>query len=127
MTGPVGGDSTEPPAPGPTYGPWYGARLDITGELVARSENSMWIVRPDTYCRMPLIEGAQLQEPSLDDALDDLVWHDHVGVFLVDDLDDVRLRIVPAGRPAGAFGVVTGSLTVLRGLAIVTEVRRTQA
>jgi hypothetical protein len=112
--------------PRPVEGPWRGSRLVIDGELVARSENSIWIVRPDKYCRMPKTERGRPPEDELDSALDDLVWHDHQGVFLIDDLDAVRLRIVPTGRPEAAFGIVTGGLDILRGTALVVDARRAQ-
>ena len=107
--------------------PWRGRRLDITDELIGRSENSLWMVRPHVYCRMPLAERRRRRDVSIDAALDDLVWHSHVGVFLVDDLDDIRLRIIPAGRSRTALGIVTGSLQVLRGFAVVGETRRMES
>jgi hypothetical protein len=32
-------------------------RLEVHGELHVRTESSLWIVRPDRYVRMPLVEG----------------------------------------------------------------------
>ena len=103
---------------------WRGMKLDIVDELVAWSGKTGWILRRHTYGRMRLAEGARPADLSEDDGLDVLLWREHLGVYLIDDIDDIRLRIIPAGRPEDTFGIVTGSLDVLRGTAVILDARQ---
>jgi hypothetical protein len=101
-------------------------RLEVHGELHVRTESSLWVIRPDRYIRMPLVEGAREPLPSEDDALDDLEWHPQREVRLVETPAGLRLRIVPANRSDDARGVITGVIvTSMPALDLVPHVEST--
>lgn len=106
--------------------PWPGLPLAVTDEVVARSANALWVVRPATYCRLPVNEHPRQPPTAIDRTLDDMVWHDHIAVYLIDHVDDIRLRTIPAGRPAGAFVIVTGALEIVRGSDRIADAQRQQ-
>lgn len=70
------------------------------------TESSVWLVEPDRYLRMPKSEEPRW--PAGVEALDDLVWHEHVGVWLYTDVFGAHLGLMPAGRPEGSSGVHSG-------------------
>lgn len=89
--------------------------LEISDEVRVVTENSVWLLRPDEYCRLPRREQPRRAPSPL---LTDAVWHPHVGVWLVTDAFGSYLRLMPAGLPPGAHGVMSGvivasSLTLL--------------
>lgn len=71
--------------------------------------NSIWLVRPETYLRMPRVEGDRPETLSIDGKLADNVWHEHVGAWILDSVGNGGwvLRILPAGRPAGSYGTLS--------------------
>lgn len=99
---------TSAPARSPTM---TEVRLDINGQLRVETEASIWLVTADRYCRLPRLEGPRERAESLDGALDDAVWHPHVGVWYCADDRGSWLRILPAGRPVGSHGIKTGDIT----------------
>lgn len=72
--------------------------------------NSHWVLRPDTYCRLPKIEGPR--PPHWSPALADGVWLGYQRVWLVQNpLTAVGiLRILPDDRPETFYGVHTSDL-----------------
>lgn len=80
--------------------------LEITGELRVVTEASIWLIRADTYMRMPRCEQPRPRPES--SALIDHAWHPHTGVWRVTDATGTWLRILPPGRPPGASGIQTG-------------------
>ena len=82
--------------------------------LSVETDASVWLIGPTSYCRSPRITGIRPATPSVDDALVDASWHDHVGVWahLRDGVVE-RYRILPVGRPAGSVGILTGVLTTI--------------
>lgn len=94
-------DRTTPNA-APTAGP---VPLEVDGEVRVTTTASVWLVRPDSYCRMPRSEGPRaVSSPALTDG----TWHAHVGAFLVSGAQGSWLRLMPPGRDPGASGVETG-------------------
>lgn len=81
--------------------------LDIDDELRVLTGNSVWLIRPDAYCRMPRREEPR-HVPGRE--LADGVWHPHVGAWLVTDALGSCIRLLPPGRPYGASGIVTGAV-----------------
>lgn len=83
--------------------------LAIDDELRVVTENSVWFLRPDTYCRMPRREEPRhIPGPELTDG----VWHPHVGAWLVTDGLGSCIRLLPPDRPYGASGIVTGAIVL---------------
>lgn len=79
--------------------------LDIDGELRVVTEASVWLIRADTYCRMPRRkEPRHVPGPELTDGQ----WHPHVGAWLVTDAVGFRLRLLPPGSAARGHGIATG-------------------
>lgn len=81
--------------------------LSIDGELRVVTENSVWLIRPDTYCRMPRREEARdAPGPELTDG----AWHPHVGAWMLTTSLGAYLRLLPPDRPEGATGIVTSTI-----------------
>lgn len=82
--------------------------LTIDGEVRVVTAHSVWLVRADAYCRLPRAEAPR---PASSTALIDGIWHAHEGAWLVtDDALGPCLRLLPAGRPHGASGILTGAI-----------------
>lgn len=81
--------------------------LEIDAELRVVTENSIWLVRADSYCRMPRVEAPRRPSTA---ALADGTWHDHVGAWLVFDGPGLCIRLLPADRPPGSAGILTGAI-----------------
>jgi hypothetical protein len=123
-TGPqpdVFGDADRTPAaavPGRPCGrPMSLIALDLAAgdALVALTANSVWRIERDRYRRGPRSADRAARHPaSVDDALDDGRWHPHTGGWWAVDAHGVRLRLLPAGRPAGSFGILTGDIGCVR-------------
>lgn len=71
--------------------------------------NSIWLVRPDTYIRMPRVEGDRPETLSLDGKLMDNIWHEHIGAWIIDSVGTGGwvLRVLPSGRPEGSYGLLS--------------------
>lgn len=80
--------------------------VDIEGELRIVTDQSVWLIRPDRYMRLP--RGERPRQPPRSEALLDATWQQHVGVWRVTDSFGTRYRILPAGRPPGSGGIYTG-------------------
>lgn len=79
--------------------------LEIDGELRVVTDNSVWLVRAATYCRMPRREEPRyVPGPELADGC----WHPHVGAWLVTDALGFRLRLLPPDRADSGHGIATG-------------------
>ncbi|MDZ4235045.1 MAG: hypothetical protein U1C73_15100 [Dietzia sp.] len=87
--------------------------FEITNEVTVITGASRWTLRPDTYLRQPHQPHTRQRTPSIDDALDDDLWHHHDGIWYLADLN--AMRILPSGRPAGAYGIRTGSIASIHG------------
>lgn len=84
------------------------------GELRVTTDNSVWFLRPTEYCRLPLHERGPRNDYSIDGALEDGVWHQHQGIWVRRVGRELAIRILPAGRPQGLHGIVTGNVRVVR-------------
>jgi hypothetical protein len=87
--------------------------LDLAAgdRLVLLTSSSVWRVQRDRYRRDPRsTDVTDRSSVSIDDALQDGEWHPHVGAWWAVDRHGVRLRLLPAGRPAGSFGILTGDI-----------------
>lgn len=86
-------------------------KIELVGEEVTYlTENSIWIIREDTYCRLPKVEQ---KRHAYSPALEDAIWHSHEGVWEVPyefDNEIVCLRVLPAGRPLGSFGLISSPI-----------------
>lgn len=82
--------------------------VDIDVELRIVTAQSVWLIRPDRYMRLPRREGPRPHPNSK--ALSDAQWHPHLGVWKVTDPIGTRYRILPAGRPPGSAGIHTGDV-----------------
>ena len=89
--------------------------VDIEYELRAITGASVWIVQPSRYLRLPRSEAPRPPIDDLDGATTDALWHEHRGVWQQRDWDGHRLRIVPIGRPADAYGIITGTIEHIVG------------
>lgn len=87
--------------------------VDIDQELRVVTHNSLWLIRPDRYMRLPRREAPR--PPAVSEALTDAIWHAHDGVWEVTDDVGTRYRILPSGRPAGAEGIYTGDVVATHG------------
>lgn len=85
--------------------------VDIDLELRIVTAQSVWLIQPDRYLRLPRREGPR-QRPS-SEALLDARWHHHVGAWRVTDPIGTRYRILPAGRPPGSRGIYTGDVVTV--------------
>jgi hypothetical protein len=81
--------------------------LDLNSRGVVITESSTWTFDGNgRYRRTPNTERPVAA--SLDGALDDWQWVAwEAAGFILDD-DCLRLRVLPAGRPAGSVGIFTG-------------------
>ena len=84
--------------------------VDIEGELRIVTDQSVWLIRPDRYMRLP--RSGRPRQPPRSEALVDATWHHHVGVRRVTDSFGTRYRILPAGRPPGSGGIYTGDVDI---------------
>jgi hypothetical protein len=85
--------------------------LEHGDELVVVTANSIWRIRPDAYHREPRGPDLGGRHPDcLDDGLDDGRWHPHAGAWWAADAKGTRVRLLPQGRPSGAFGILTGDI-----------------
>lgn len=84
------------------------------GELRVTTDNSVWFLRPTDYCRLPLHERGRRNDYSIDGGLEDGIWHPHDGVWVRRIRAELTVRILPAGRPHGFHGVVTGRVRAVR-------------
>lgn len=83
-------------------------------EITVVTENSVWLVRPFTYHRTPRTEAPRPETLSIDGKLKDATWHQHDGVWLhVENDGGWRVRILPAGRPEGSVGVLSGLIEAI--------------
>lgn len=79
-------------------------------ELRVVTEASVWLVRSSTYLRMPRDGKWRPRIEDLDGATRDAVWHDHEGAWLVLAGGVLKLNILPANRPEGSVGLMSGPI-----------------
>lgn len=89
--------------------------LTIHTELRVTTENSIWLIRPHTYLRLPRTEAPRPPTPDIDGATLDARWHPHKGIWLHQVHDNRWLRILPTGRPPHADGITTGLIETITG------------
>ena len=89
--------------------------IELAGEeMVYLTENSVYIIRENTYCRLPRVEEERyIPSPDLVDG----VWHNHVGVWELEEENEYGpyyagpcLRILPEGRAEGSTGLITSKI-----------------
>lgn len=83
--------------------------LAIDDEVRLVTISSVWLLRPTSYCRLPRTEHPRAARTP---ALRDGIWHPHIGAWVENDPNYPlpRVRILPAGRPPGSFGIHTGDI-----------------
>jgi hypothetical protein len=101
------------PADDPMMNPNEALLVEAQVRVVTGS--SIWLVRPDTYLRLPRNEGPRRQIDDLDGAARDAEWHEHEGVWVLAHGEVMKLRILPAGRPTGSSGLITGPVVQMTG------------
>lgn len=108
----------EPSSVEPTPSDWFIGFVEIEIEIVeieTRFEtlNSLWVLRPGEYCRLPKTEAPRAPHASA--ALADGMWVSYDRVWLVRDPERevAVLRILPTGRPPGSYGVHTSDLVAI--------------
>lgn len=84
--------------------------MDVENEITLRvlTESSIWFVRQSTYLRLPRDGVPRAPLEDLDGATRDGGWHQHSGVWLVILSGVLKLNILPAGRPDGSIGLLSG-------------------
>jgi len=96
-------------------------RLDGTGfrpvgELRLVTERSVWLLRADTYFRMPREEQTRDQELSIAGRMDDDRWHTYRQAWWwIYDGAWLRARILPAVGPVDGIGIYTGCIQAISG------------
>lgn len=85
-------------------------QLTITGLVRVDTENSVWLLDPNRYMRLPRVEMPRAGAFCLDEGLDDARWLEHRSVWLESGADYERLRIFPAWRPESSQGIRTGPI-----------------
>ncbi len=101
--------------------PIYLLRLDGTGfrplgELRLVTERSVWLLRADTYFRMPRAELARDQGSSIAGRMDDDRWHSYRQAWWwVFDGTWLRARILPSVGPVDGSGICTGCILAISG------------
>jgi hypothetical protein len=81
--------------------------MTVVGRLRVVTESSVWELTPHTYQRISLDEHHHRDASDRGD-LRYSVLHGYTEAFLVQGEHGARLRILPVGRPPGAFGILTG-------------------
>lgn len=80
--------------------------LAVSRQIRVETPSSIWIVNPDTYVRMPKMEG---ERPIPDSpGLLDLVEHPHVCAQIIQDWWGPRLRLIRPLSSRGGPWVVSG-------------------
>ena len=84
--------------------------IEIAVGLRVTTPSSIWLIRPDRYCRLP--RHGEQPRSAASDALTDGDWHEHVGAWVfIDPIDQLpHVRLLPADRPAGSRGIHTGAV-----------------
>lgn len=96
-------------------------RLDGTefrplGELRLVTERSVWLLRADTYFRMPKADLARDQDWSIEGRMDDDRWHSYRQAwFWISDGTWLRARILPSVGPVDGVGIHTGCILAISG------------
>lgn len=86
--------------------------------VVVTTLNSRWIIIGDRFMREPL-RGPRDPLYTIDGSGQDDVWHEHQGVWLgTNALGKKYVRVLPAGRPATFFGLVSSQITDFEAEAI---------
>ncbi len=93
-----------------------GVEFRPADELRLVTENSLWLLRADTYFRMPKEERFREREWSIEGRLDDCRWHPYRRVwFWIYEGIWLRGRILPVAGPADGVGVYTGCILAIEG------------
>jgi len=87
--------------------------MTIDGELRVVTERSVWLIRPDSYLRLPSSEAPrERHRHAIEDRLDDARWHGLRAGWWCWDVDgELRVRLLPAAGPEDGAGIVTGRVT----------------
>lgn len=84
-------------------------------QLSVVTERSLWLVRPDTYCRMPRNETPRPQERSIEGRMDDGRWHPYRRIWWFRDLAGLGMRIHPVTGPPDGRGIYSGLVVGVLG------------
>ena len=93
-----------------------GVEFSVSCELRLITERSIWLLRPDSYFRIPQDEGPREQIRSIEGRMDDCRWHEYRRAWF--DLENatwLHVRILPAVGPPNGNGIYTGRVQVLSG------------
>ena len=94
--------------------------IDLAGTIRLTTAASVWLVEPDRYLRMPRLEQPRRDAPP---PLVDLCWHPHRGVWLIEGVDYLVARILPADR-VHVYGIRTGDIVAIESLHPVEQLER---
>lgn len=90
------------PEPGP---------LDIQREVRIETPSSVWLIQPDRYMRMPKTETSRMTLNMIGaPGLADLVWHQHIGPFVIADVWGPRVQLMRPLASPGRRWVMTGEI-----------------
>lgn len=93
-----------------------GVEFRPVGELRLVTERSVWLLRADTYYRMPKEEQAREQDWSIEGRMDDGRSHSYRRAwFWIYDHTWLRARILPSVGPVHGIGIYTGCILAISG------------
>jgi hypothetical protein len=83
-----------------------------TTEMRVVTENSIWLLRPDTFMRMPKVEVERAPFVSIDGAGTDHEWRPYDQAWILDSVgaQSWLLRVLPSGRPVGSYGLLSSPI-----------------
>lgn len=99
-------------APQPKQQSLFVVEIKPITEMRVVTENSIWLVRPDTFVRMPKVEVEREPFVSTDGAGTDHEWRSYDQAWIVDSVGAKGwlLRVLPSGRPAGSYGLLSSRI-----------------
>lgn len=87
------------------------AEVEVIDSVEFTTENTVWMFRPGQYKRVARTDREELE--SIDGKLANGEWFPYERLWAgVDSTGDLRIRVLPAGRPPGSKGVVSGPIII---------------
>lgn len=86
--------------------------IEVIKEINLVTENSIWVIRPDVYMRMPRME---MPRPERGEGLKDNLWTPYRAAFWHEGPSGKHARLIPSERPPGSVGCMTGVIQSIAG------------
>lgn len=100
----------------------------VLNRMRVETQQTVWILTPETYTRLPKTETPRPEVPSCEDRLADGVAHPYTRIWWQCWGDGGRtLRILPLAGPQGGSGITSSSVLVSAGGWMVTGVEAVSA